>query len=65
MKIRSIVNEDQYNDYLARLVMGARYIESDEFSKLPLDKQKKAYQRYDELTKQILIYQKMEWAISK
>lgn len=56
MTIRHIVNEDQYQDYLARLVMGARFIESDEFPKLPVDKQKKAHKRYLDLTNSILMY---------
>lgn len=55
-KIRHIVNEDHYFEALAALKVGADYIENPEFPKLPVGKQEKAKQRYDEITNMILKY---------
>jgi hypothetical protein len=51
-----IHNEDEYNKALARLMIGAQYISSSEFQKLPEWKQHEAHKRYDQITNAILKY---------
>lgn len=51
-----IINDDQYNEVLARMVIGARFIESPEFKKLPKPKQEAAWRKYNRLDYMVAIY---------
>lgn len=62
-RYKPIQNKEEYLEALSRLCTGAKFIESKTFNQLPLWKQKQAHDRYDDITKAVLIYQEMEWAL--
>ncbi|MDQ0417575.1 hypothetical protein J2Z48_001748 [Croceifilum oryzae] len=54
------MTELEYQQALARLIKGAEYLERTD---LTPKQREQADKLYDELTRKILIYQGMEWAI--
>lgn len=56
MQIKEIRNDKEYEQVLARLRMGAEYIESPEFQQKSEEHKRKALERYDQLTMMILKY---------
>ena len=54
MEIQPIQNEQEYEEVLSRLRMGAEYMESPEFQLKPEDHKQAALQRYNQLSARIM-----------
>lgn len=65
MNYQPICNKKEHLEALARLCAGTEYIGSDQFSNLPKVMQEKAKKRYDDIEREILVFQGMEWAINR